>query len=235
MFNKTFKLLRLLGRSESGFTFVEVVVAIAVVTIALLATVVVGSQTVNTSNTNERKVVATNLAREGVELVRSIRDSNWQVYSDQLQTLAINPAAPIPIRAPSDWDCYSTDVAVAGTWPFSCSGHMSQLPAAGSSFQLYPGTGEVVPYLSPVTGGAAGNTKSSAFIVCANPAAANGMYVPSAGTCPASKTYYRRLVLSGQVGHNNSPTIRVQVFTTWPDNKGADIVMEEYLTDWRKF
>ncbi len=61
----------------AGFTLIELVITIAVFTIGIIAAFGLSLSNVNNARENSDRVVASNLAREGIELVRNIRDSNW--------------------------------------------------------------------------------------------------------------------------------------------------------------
>ncbi len=56
---------------------IETIVAIFVLTTALVAGVGLAIYAFTISETSQNEIVATNLAREGVEVVRMMRDSNW--------------------------------------------------------------------------------------------------------------------------------------------------------------
>lgn len=58
----------------------ELIIAIAVITTALLALVALLAFSVSGIKLGENKLIATNLAQEGIEIVRNIRDSNWLSY-----------------------------------------------------------------------------------------------------------------------------------------------------------
>lgn len=60
-----------------GFTLIEVIVAIFVLTIGVLGVFQVVQNITFFSQINSSKLVATYLAQEGIELVRNQRDSNW--------------------------------------------------------------------------------------------------------------------------------------------------------------
>ncbi len=67
---------------EAGFGLVEVIMAIFIIIIALVGIMTLLSQTMASSAVSSSKMVATNLAQEGIEVVRNIRDlktdsSNW--------------------------------------------------------------------------------------------------------------------------------------------------------------
>jgi|SRR3989344_2217890 len=63
--------------SQSGFTLMETIVAIGVIVVGLVsALTLVNTALFYVFNINDR-LIATNLAAEGIEVVRNIRDSNW--------------------------------------------------------------------------------------------------------------------------------------------------------------
>lgn len=63
--------------SRKGETVVEILVAVMLLVVGALSSVrLLGLANINTQLTKER-VIATNLAREGLEAVRTIRDTNW--------------------------------------------------------------------------------------------------------------------------------------------------------------
>jgi len=69
--------LKSIFKSRRGETLVEVFVAIIILVVGALSAVkLLGLASINNQLTKER-VIATNLAREGLEAVRNIRDTNW--------------------------------------------------------------------------------------------------------------------------------------------------------------
>ncbi len=69
--------LRQLIKSESGFTLIEVISAIFVFTLGILAIMVLIDQSIAFSDQVKSKLIGAYLAQEGIEIVRNIRDSNW--------------------------------------------------------------------------------------------------------------------------------------------------------------
>jgi hypothetical protein len=65
------------GRSQSGQTMIEVIVALFMLTMTLVAglSLAIYSNSRNVNNMNQ--ITALNLAREGVEAIRMLRDTNW--------------------------------------------------------------------------------------------------------------------------------------------------------------
>jgi len=64
-------------KNKSGFTILEVLISIGIIIIGIFAVLTL---TVSTMTTNDKALeytIAANLAREGIELVRNRRDTNW--------------------------------------------------------------------------------------------------------------------------------------------------------------
>lgn len=80
----------------TGFTLIELLAAIAVFFIGILAAFSLSLNNLNTVKENYNRVVAADLAREGIEIVRNIRDSNWLAREANV----IDPATSSII----DWD-----------------------------------------------------------------------------------------------------------------------------------
>jgi prepilin-type N-terminal cleavage/methylation domain-containing protein len=62
---------------KTGFTLLETLIALSVVSVGIMAAFTLSLANLNTARDNYERILAANLAREGVELVRNIRDSNW--------------------------------------------------------------------------------------------------------------------------------------------------------------
>ncbi|MBX4187900.1 MAG: type II secretion system GspH family protein [Candidatus Doudnabacteria bacterium] len=74
------------NKKQSGQTLVEVIVAIFILTMALVSGVGLAIYS-NSRNLNNRNlIIATNLAREGIETARILRDSNWLAAEDETPT-----------------------------------------------------------------------------------------------------------------------------------------------------
>jgi len=62
---------------KNGFTIIEVMVAIFIITTGMLGAFNLIQQTIFFTATSSSRLVAAYLAQEGIEIVRNIRDSNW--------------------------------------------------------------------------------------------------------------------------------------------------------------
>ncbi len=63
--------------TQSGFTLVEVLVALALLTIALVPIFTLSTNALRLSARISNLFISTNLAQEGIEVVRAIRDADW--------------------------------------------------------------------------------------------------------------------------------------------------------------
>src|SRR3989344_4652981 len=68
--------------SGSGFTLVEMLVAISIFTVALVGIMFILGSGIADTNYAKRKMVATYLAQEGIEYIRNMRDS-YTLYPDE--------------------------------------------------------------------------------------------------------------------------------------------------------
>ena len=195
----------------------------SVLTLGILGTLAVANFAVQAGSRNEQQATAVNLAREGVELVRSIRDSNWSAMAEE--------------TGPRCWDYYPDTEEEAGQPPpGSCNPRFQDL-SASTNFAAYLNVGNGSPYLVQQ---ASGSTSSAAYRLCQD---GRGLYVPKTATCGSGqRTYYRRVTIRRvkDLGIDvddakRKYSILVQSRVTWPKRGASDIVVEEYLTDWRKF
>jgi hypothetical protein len=78
---------------QSGQTLAETLLATFILTTSLVAGLSLAIYAISASNTSKNQILATNLAREGIEVIRMMRDSNW---------LAAEPDPPTPDGDSSD-------------------------------------------------------------------------------------------------------------------------------------
>ncbi|HEX5429496.1 MAG TPA: prepilin-type N-terminal cleavage/methylation domain-containing protein [Patescibacteria group bacterium] len=74
-------------RNQTGQTLIETIVAIFILTTALTAGLALTIYVFSNSQSSISSIAATNLARQGVEIVRNMRDSNW-LQADKANTSA---------------------------------------------------------------------------------------------------------------------------------------------------
>lgn len=65
------------NRGARGFTLVEALVALALLTVGLIPAFIQATNALALSTSVRSSLTASNLAQEGVEVVRAVRDANW--------------------------------------------------------------------------------------------------------------------------------------------------------------
>jgi len=73
-----------LKNNQSGQSLIELIVSIAVITIGLFSVWFLFLVNFNAEKEAEMRIVAANLAREGAEIVKNTRDSNWLRMANNL-------------------------------------------------------------------------------------------------------------------------------------------------------
>lgn len=76
---------------QRGFSLLGVMVALFVLVTGIIATTQIMARTTRTLHVSRNEFIATNLAREGLELIRTTRDSNWFKKNSQSQINSISP------------------------------------------------------------------------------------------------------------------------------------------------
>lgn len=75
--------LKKILKQNKGESMIEIIVAISIIITSLVGIMVLFSDNIKTNQSTKNRIIAINLAREGLEAVRYIRDSNWLVYSNK--------------------------------------------------------------------------------------------------------------------------------------------------------
>ncbi|MDD5552173.1 MAG: prepilin-type N-terminal cleavage/methylation domain-containing protein [Candidatus Pacebacteria bacterium] len=68
--------------SEKGFTFIELLAAMIALSIGILSVIAISSKSYSAISFQKNKLIATYLAKEGIEHVRAMRNENW-LYKDE--------------------------------------------------------------------------------------------------------------------------------------------------------
>lgn len=64
--------------NKRGFSLAEVIVAIFIITVGIIGVVSLMNSTISGVRVAKSQIIAANLAQEGLEIIRNIRDTNWQ-------------------------------------------------------------------------------------------------------------------------------------------------------------
>ena len=97
-----------LTKNKKGFSFLEVMITVAVLSIGILAMLALIASSIGSSTNSRNSIIASELAQEGIELVRNIRDNNF----------ISNPSDPfINLDCNCDWKI-SYDTALSSGGPY---------------------------------------------------------------------------------------------------------------------
>ncbi len=131
---------------NTGFTLLEVIVAIFILTVGIGGSFSLIQQTISTVSMIQSRLIAAYLGQEGIEIVRNIRDNNWLEQRGSFQ----NPPLPVwnygmsgcqgPISC-CEGD-YKTDMPTPLTSVVGCDfNNLSDLNIDSDGFYSYlPGT-----------------------------------------------------------------------------------------------
>jgi prepilin-type N-terminal cleavage/methylation domain-containing protein len=72
-------------RHRAGFTLLEIIVVLFVISMGLVGVLSLVIRNIQSQSYNKDNLIAYQLAQEGIELVRKVRDSNWRT-SDPFNT-----------------------------------------------------------------------------------------------------------------------------------------------------
>ena len=71
------KIINYKSKPQAGFSLIEAMIALSVIITGVVSGLTLTSFNLTASFISETRLIAANLAREGLETVRSLRDSNW--------------------------------------------------------------------------------------------------------------------------------------------------------------
>jgi type II secretory pathway pseudopilin PulG len=74
------------NKIKNGFSILEITVVIFIITMGLISILALATQNIRVSNLNKNELIASQLAQEGLELVRNIRDTNWLIFGNDWKT-----------------------------------------------------------------------------------------------------------------------------------------------------
>lgn len=222
---------------ESSFTFIELLAAIIVLAIGVLSVIAVSAKSYYAISLQKNKLIATNLAREGIELVKNVRNENW-LYTNSSYCNLDTAASSCPQgrikedNSDCDWRCGSKDKApdndnffrLEQGWSYSETNYF--LKNLDYNFNVAK-TSEAVP----------------ANITCEDHGAwldldASGFYAYP--NDPTSSGKFKRLIqinradLNGDGNPNND--LQIIVTVCWQERGGVweKVWVEEHLFNWYK-
>ncbi|PIR97618.1 MAG: hypothetical protein COT91_00500 [Candidatus Doudnabacteria bacterium CG10_big_fil_rev_8_21_14_0_10_41_10] len=212
MNRKQKNIIELFGK-ENGQTLIETLVAIFLLTTGIIGGLSLAIFALGASDVTVNQIVATNLAREGVEVVRNMRDTNWLEAEDADGLSDCSSDIGVGQECYADWD--SQVYNISGN-P-SGKKYILQFSTYGNSWQILTSTGGQNVRLYLQSDGSYnhvdnGNWKYSRLVVITRESAT-------------------RLLVKSTVwwkGKNCAATDS-------PPETRCKVVIEEYLTNWRNY
>ncbi len=232
---------------SSGFTLLEGIVAIGVISVGLAGALSLALSNLSSAQGNERRIVAANLAREGIEFVRNQRDSNW--LKMDLNKSQVN-------LSPYSWDTFVDKAGYSVTPTFipmvtPIAAPTPQLPAgmtfSWSKVDLVGVTNDTCNDFDCMT------TCGSVCQLYYDPA--SHLYGVEATAPDAVITPFRRLITTQEICYNDATnaelvkglsescaadstyTTKVGILATsivrYDQTKKLDVVVKERLYNWR--
>lgn len=115
-----------LAGDRRGQSFIEAMVAITIIVSSITSSLALVQSSITASRAAGSQVVAANLAREGIEVARALRDSNWlsgNGFSQGMTNATYKTALPVLSRPNGTWSLvfgnYTIDSAAATVWQAS--------------------------------------------------------------------------------------------------------------------
>lgn len=71
------KMVKKIIRNKSGFSLIEIMAVLLIVSLGIIGVANLATQSIQAQTINRGSIVAYQLAQEGLEIVRQIRDTNW--------------------------------------------------------------------------------------------------------------------------------------------------------------
>jgi len=136
---------------KRGFTLLEVIIAIVVILIAVLAVVGLFRYIMVAGRLSAERFIASNLATEGIELIRSVRDSNWlQTASPLTWDNSLNAGGPGGSSYEIDYNySYAYPMSPLNLRPWVGSGNYLKLDPSSGYYNY--STGENTKYTRKIT------------------------------------------------------------------------------------
>lgn len=132
-FRKTKNELYPRNNKLAGFSFIEVMFSVALVAIGITAVLQLMAGSLDQTLDSKNQVIATELAQEGIELVRNIRDNNWLASG-------VDSFSSFPVSSDSNCDIdysytYPNSIDCGGKYGLNSQGGFYQSTSGSATFQ----------------------------------------------------------------------------------------------------
>ncbi len=231
-------------KNQAGQTLIETVVAVFILVMGIVAALGLAIYALNASSNVSKQIIAIGLAREGVEAVKNIRDTNWLKDS-----LTVNGCYDFTSNTNNAANCYTNWLS-----PSSCNspnndkGYCIDPPGGSKGYQL----GYVTDTGKKFWDFNSSNNNwgldldtdptSGAFV---------GFYIPRTNRADGNSDFYREVILTtdntAPYNKSNLQKLLVQSQVWWTDKKcpraatfaaakvTCKVELKSYLTNWKNW
>lgn len=218
-------------KDQQGQTLIETLVAVFILTMGIGAALGLASYSLNSTQSIRKQIIAMGLAREGIEAVKHMRDTNW--LRDTLDTGCFDYGST------GQGNCYRNwlNVASGYTIPNSASGEplyltmdtsqelmwsLQSSPGSSDKYELVIDPGQQNGYYEATGNKINGNTE----------AFGRKITIDSDNMAPFNQDYGPRLKVTVEVWWTDR---KCPVTNTPPTNSRCKVTLETYLTNWKNF
>ncbi len=243
-------------KNARGQTLIETVVAIFILVMGMTAAVGLAIYAFAGSTSVTKQIIATGLAREGIEAIKNMRDTNW--LKDSLSSDCYNFQTTA-----NNGKCYK-DWLTQENYPSLVSGGINP-PSSPRNYVLGMTTSFLNPnywilyqngafLYCPFPFGGSNSSPRYGLDFSSNPASENflyglGFYRPNCST-QGSSSFYRKIILekntTAPFNQSNLEQLQVTVQVWWTDKKcprkddwpgkgKCSLELKTNLTNWRNY
>jgi type II secretory pathway pseudopilin PulG len=238
-----------MNNSQAGQTLIETVVAIFIMVMGITSALGLAIYSLNASRNVSNQIIAVGLAREGIEAIKNMRDTNWL-----RDTLSSGGCYDYVTGSNIGQSCYANWLDPVGG---NGTSYDIEPPSATKNYTIsYDLASELMWVLSPPIN----DNKVSNFALAYDVNASNGLYFPNTS---GTSDYYRKITIEkssnyapydiNASGTNEYPLLKVTSRVWWkgkgcpvrapgdnaPDESTTDqrciVILETYLTNWKTY
>lgn len=219
-----------LKKQQRGQTLLETVVGIFIMVMGISASMSLVTFSLNSTRQVVSQLVGMGLAREGIEAVKNMRDTNWlkgNLDGDGCYQFPGGPSNSAPCY--TDWQNSFYDIQ---TNPGQKTYALDINPTAvdGARFWLF-------------------NNENSRFALNFDSTGNSGRFYYPAGSVTGNSGYYRKIITREESPYTNDPSMRRLLVTSqvwwvdkgcppstdFPGNSKCGVELTAYLTNWRNY
>nr|MDD3719912.1 hypothetical protein [Candidatus Gracilibacteria bacterium] len=206
--------------SKSGTTIIEAVIALVIIVIGIIGLYNINDKSQKLATSTENRIKAISIAREGIEVLQNIRDTNWIIFGSDTRNC---------------WNSYNYDVTCLGN-----TGVGPKIPAG--NYIIYKDIDNRWKLQSKVlVGDYSSATYRATFKVYID--TTDGLYTQSGGT--SFTPLFTRVINISYPEDTNGDTIfnandekmLVKSIVSWSDNSKNGFYttsLENLLTNWKR-